>query len=95
MLKRSWGGDQHLAAQHAAQGFDLGRRPIGEVGQGALKGFFAFAPALAEEDGGPGVTVGDGFDVDGNILSHMDILNSPIVNGLMRNLRLFVRGTSA
>jgi hypothetical protein len=58
-------------------------------------GFFAFAPALAEEDGGPGVTVGDGFDVDGNILSHMDILNSPIVNGLMRNLRLFVRGTSA
>jgi hypothetical protein len=34
------GGDQHLATQHAAQGFDLGLRPIGEGGQGALKGFW-------------------------------------------------------
>jgi hypothetical protein len=36
---------------------------VGEVSQGALAGFRALAPAFAEEDGGRGVAVGDGFDI--------------------------------
>jgi hypothetical protein len=39
---------------------------VGEIGQGALVGFAACAPALAEEDGGWGVAIGDGFDVHGS-----------------------------
>ena len=41
-------------------------RPIGEVGQGGLAGLAAFAPAFAQEDGGWGIAVGDGFDVHGS-----------------------------
>ncbi len=43
----------------------------GEVGQGALAGFVAFPPALAEEDGGRGVAVGDGLDVHGSYYEHI------------------------
>ena len=61
------GRNQRLIAQHAAQGFDLVLGPIGEVGQGALAGFLALAPAFAQEDGGRGVAVGDDVDVHANI----------------------------
>ena len=57
------GRDQGFVAQQAAEGLDFFLGPIGEVGQGALAGFVAFPPALAEEDGGRGVAVGDGFDI--------------------------------
>jgi hypothetical protein len=59
------GRDQSFVAQQAAQGFDFARGPIGEVGQSALAGSAALAPALAEEDGGGRVAIGDGFDVHG------------------------------
>src|SRR5208282_4529906 len=59
-------GDQGLAAQGAAQGFDPWLWPIGEIGQGALQGFLSLPPAFTEEDSRSGVTVGDGFDVHGS-----------------------------
>jgi len=70
------GGDEGLVVQQAAQGFDLVHGPVGEVGEGALAGLGAFAPAFAEEDGGRGVAVGDGFDVHGNnceqVITHVN-----------------------
>ena len=51
--------------QQATEGLDFFLGPMGEIGEGALAGFVAFAPAFAEEDGGRGVTVGDGFDIHG------------------------------
>ena len=62
-------GGEGFVAEHAAQQFDLGGGPGREVGDGALADAAAFAPALAEEDGGLGVPVRDGFDVHGNIIS--------------------------
>ena len=68
------GRDEGFVAQQAAEGLDFFLGPIGEVGQGALAGFVAFAPALAEEDGGRGVAVGDGFDVHGSYYAHLLII---------------------
>src|SRR5450755_3960495 len=65
------GRDEGFVAQQAAESLDFFLGPIGEVGQGALAGFVAFAPALAEEDGGRGVAVGDGFDVHGSYYAHL------------------------
>src|SRR5712692_11041423 len=63
--------DQGFIAQQAAESLDFFRGPIGEVGQGTLAGFVAFPPALAEEDGGRGVAVGDGLDVHGSYYAHL------------------------
>src|SRR6516164_5459565 len=61
------GRDQGFVAQQATEALDFLWRPGGKVGQGALTGFVALAPALAEEDGGRGVAVGDDGDVHANI----------------------------
>src|SRR3984893_391268 len=66
--------DEGFVAQQSAEGLDFFLGPIGEVGQGALAGFVAFPPALAEEDGGRGVAVGDGFDVHGIYYAHLVII---------------------
>ena len=58
--------DQGLVPQHPPQGIDFLRGPLGEVGQGAFLDFAVFAPALAQEDGGRRVAVGDRFDIHGN-----------------------------
>ena len=63
--------DQGFVAQQATEGFDFLRGPGGKVGQGALAGFVAFAPAFAEEDGGRGVAVGDNGDVHADITSSL------------------------
>src|SRR6266567_6097890 len=59
------GRNQGLIAQQAAEGVDFLLGPIGEVGQGTFVDFVALAVALAEEDGGRGVAIGDGLDVHG------------------------------
>ena len=61
-----FGGDQTLALEHSAQGIDLLRGPVGEVGQGLLAHSRALAPAFSQQDRGAGVAVGDGFDIHGN-----------------------------
>lgn len=58
--------DEGLALEEAAEGLDLVLRPVGQVGEGLLDDAAVLALALAEEDGGRGVAVGDGLDVHGN-----------------------------
>ena len=58
--------DERDVLEDETESFDLVRGPLGEVGDGAFTDAFAFAPAFAQEDGGAGVTVGDGVDIHGN-----------------------------
>ena len=59
------GGDDGAAFEHAAQPFYVGDRPVGEIAKGALTNLAAFAIALAQQDCGGRVPVGDGFDIHG------------------------------
>jgi hypothetical protein len=59
------GGDERFAFEDTAEGVDLGSRPSGEIGEGAFDNLAAAAEALAEEDGGRRVAVGDGLNVHG------------------------------
>jgi len=59
------GGDERLAFEDTAEGVDLGDGPRREVGEGAFDDLCAMAEALAEEDGGRGVAVGDRLDIHG------------------------------
>src|SRR5262249_48421585 len=63
----SEGGE--VAAEHGAQGVYLGWGPVGEIGEGPLAGAEAFAPALAQEDGGARVAVGDRLDIHGHMIA--------------------------
>ena len=58
--------DQRFVLEQSAQGVDFPPGPLGEVGEGAFPDFAVLAPALAQEDGGGRVPVGDGLDVHGN-----------------------------
>jgi hypothetical protein len=49
--------------EHAAQTFDVGARLVGEVAQGVLTDLAILAVALAQEDGGRQVPVGNGLDI--------------------------------
>ena len=57
------GGDDGAALEHAAQAFNVGRGPVGQIAQCALTNLAAFAVALAQEDRRWRVPVWDGFDV--------------------------------
>ena len=59
------GGDDGAAFEHAAQTFDVGRRPVGEVAEGTFTDLAVLAVALAQENGRGRVPVGDGFDIHG------------------------------
>jgi hypothetical protein len=59
--------DEGFVTQQATEGPDFLRRPGGKVGQGALAGFVALAPAFAEEDGWRGVAVGDDSELHANM----------------------------
>src|SRR5437667_59085 len=56
------------ALQDGAKRIDFDRRPVGEIGDGAVVDLAVFAEALAEEDSGRGVAVGDDSDI------HVDIV---------------------
>ena len=58
--------DERNVLKDETESFDLVRGPLGEVGDGAFTDAFALAPAFSQEDGGAGVSVGDGVDVHGN-----------------------------
>jgi hypothetical protein len=51
------------AFQDGAKGLDLSRRPMREVGEGAVENLAVETEGLAEEDGGWGIAVGDGGHV--------------------------------
>src|SRR4051794_7302805 len=57
------GWDDGAAFEHAAQAFDVSGGPAGEVAQRAFANLAALAIALAQQDGGRGVPVRDGFDI--------------------------------
>ena len=63
------GGDDGAAFEHAAQPFDVGGGPVGQVAEGALPDLAALAIALAQQDRGGRVPVGDGFDIHGGSMS--------------------------
>src|SRR6266704_2225207 len=65
------GGDERFAFENTAEGDDLSGGPRGEIGEGVFDNLCALAAALAEEDGGRGVAVGDGLDVHGYIIPHL------------------------
>jgi len=44
----------------AAERFDAGGEPVGEVGQGAILDLAVLAEGFAQENGGRGVAIGDG-----------------------------------
>ena len=67
--EQSLGRDEGLVLEQAAEGVDFWLGRMGEVGEGALAGFVALAPAFPEEDGGGRVAVGDGLDVHEIIVS--------------------------
>jgi hypothetical protein len=56
-------GADGLAFENGLEGADLSGVPIGEVGEGTVLDFALVAEGLAKEDGGRGVTVGDGSDI--------------------------------
>ena len=60
------GVDERDVLEDETESLDLVRGPLGEVGDGAFTDALAFAPAFSQEDGGAGVSVGDGVDVHGN-----------------------------
>ena len=59
------GGNDGAALEHAAQAFDVGGGPVGEVAQRAFADLALVAVALAQQDGGRRVPVRDGFDIHG------------------------------
>ena len=60
------GVDYRDVLEDETKSFDLVLGAVGEVGDGAFGNAFAFTPAFAQEDGGAGVSVGDGVDLHGN-----------------------------
>ena len=64
------GEDEDVPFEHAAQTFDVGARLVGEVAQGALTDLANLAVALAQEDGGRRVPVGNGLDIHGGVRAH-------------------------
>ena len=63
------GDDGAAFEQHLETGNSLAR-PVGQVQQGALLDLAAIAVALAQQDGGGRVPVGDRFDVHGSMIDH-------------------------
>ena len=56
--------------QGQAEGFDLMRGKMGEVGEGAGLDFAVLAVGFAEEDGGRGVAVGNGGHIHAYMIPH-------------------------
>jgi hypothetical protein len=71
---RQRGADGSSAFQDGAECVDFGRRPMGDVGEGAVEDLAVETEGFAEEDGGRGVAVGYGGDV------HAYIIQTTILN---------------
>ena len=68
--------DGDTALEDDAEAFNDHGREAREVGDGALADAGAFAPSLAEQDGGFAGPVGDGFDMEG----HGESYGNTVVN---------------
>ena len=58
-------GDGGAAFEQDSQSFDHHGRPLRQVGEGAFTDLAGLAIGFAQQDGGRGVSVGDGLDVHG------------------------------
>ena len=58
-------GDGGAAFEQDSQSFDHDGRPLRQVGEGTFTDVAGLAIGFAQQDGGRGVSVGDGFDVHG------------------------------
>ena len=58
-------GDGGAAFEQDSQSFDHHGRPLRQVGEGAFTDLSGLAIGFAQQDGGRGVSVGDGLDVHG------------------------------
>ena len=67
LRKRSTDGSS--APQDGAEGIDLSRGPMGDIGEGAVVDLAVESERLAEEDGGRGVAIGDGGHIHAYIIS--------------------------
>ena len=94
------GGDDGAALEHAAQAFDVGWGPVGEVAQRAFTDLAVLAVALAQEDGGRRVPVRDGFDIHGGAWadrpamykSQVLILHGYVLDGFLEPLQAISAG---
>ena len=69
-LRQRGRGDRQRAGQSQAEGVNLMRGEMSDVGDGASLDFAVEAIGFAEEDGGRGVAVGYGGNVHAYIISH-------------------------
>jgi hypothetical protein len=60
------------ALENGAEGIDLRRGPMGEIGESAVEDLAVLAEGLAEEDGGRGVAVRDGGDIHAYIMRQIN-----------------------
>ena len=60
---REVGSLVELPAQEAAEGFNPGRGPVRQVGDGAILDLAILAEGFTQEDGRGGIAVGDGGDI--------------------------------
>jgi len=67
--EQSAGRGKGLILEQSSEGLDLMVGPMGEIGQGAFDDLVALPCALSQQNGGPRVSIGYGFDIHGNILS--------------------------
>jgi hypothetical protein len=66
--------DDRVSLEDCGQGLDFVLRPVAEVGDGAFFDLAVLAPALAQQNGGSGASVGHGLDVHGNHISRLVVL---------------------
>ncbi len=67
--KQGAGRGKGLILELSSEGLDLVLGPMGEIGQGALDDLVALPSTLSQQNGGPRVSIGYGFDIHGNMLS--------------------------
>jgi hypothetical protein len=70
-LERVTGRNSSGAFEDVAKSGDLRRRPLGDVGEGAVVNLTVFAEGLAQQDGGRGVAVRDDRYVHVDIFSQL------------------------
>ncbi len=77
------GRNERLAFKEATQGVDLGRGPVGDVGDGAFANFGALADGLAEQDGRGRIAIGDALHIHGFIIALATQYCKDIINYYM------------
>jgi hypothetical protein len=81
-IRQGRSGGWERAGQGQAEGIDLMRAEMGDIGESASLDFAVFAEGFAEEDGGRGVAIGDGSHIHAYIISQYIRANKSIITQL-------------